>query len=185
MVTRKKTKTSYKKWTVICLVLVAAVVAGFVIYNSRHNKPVADTPNGVNLSPATPEEKAESNQLKEESNQPSPSETPTNPDTNTSNDKRSVKPVITGANQYDGAMHIGAFIPSLYESGGMCAFTLTQGDTTITKQTDGVQDATTTRCTNLVIPRSEFPTPGDWSVVVTYTSSTATGVSTAMTAKVE
>lgn len=86
--------------------------------------------------------------------------------------------IITDAAQYDDTIEVRSYIPDHYED-GTCTITFTQDSKVVTKQTPAYRDATTTICTNPLIKRSEFPSPGTWIVKITYESSGASGESKA------
>ncbi len=92
--------------------------------------------------------------------------------------KRTVPPIIVDAGQYDQTIEVRAFVPGTVENDGQCTFSFTKDGATVTKQTPGIPDASTTRCTNLQVPRSEFPSTGSWVLEVSYDSSKTQGSAT-------
>jgi hypothetical protein len=155
------------------LILLAIVGGGFALTRLHHASANTNTPGlkDVNLNPPTQQDKTAVDQHKEDLSNNS-STTPT-----VSNGKQVVTPVIADASQYGDAVEVRSYVASIIENGGTCQITFVHGNTTVTKQVNGLKDATTTRCTNLSVSRSEFSTAGNWSVTVTYNSTTATGSS--------
>ncbi len=134
----------------------------------------------VDLSPPTEEEKQATEQhkadlLKQEEarNQAPPA------------GGRTVTPIITNSGYYDNQVEVSSFVPGIYEDGGVCTATFTQGASKVVKQSKGLKDATTTRCTNFAIPRSDFPSSGNWTLVLSYASPAAHGASAAQTVEVK
>lgn len=177
------------KAIILMTVLVLAVAVGALLYfrQDRAAVNVAEQSGPkLDLSPATPEDQAESDRLKEQSAQPTPGtdKDPATPDgPEDSAGKRAVTPVLVDASQYEDTIEVRAYVPGITENGGTCTVTMTLGAQKVTKQVGGTADATTTRCQNLNLPRSTFPQAGTWDVAVAYASATAAG--TSATAKME
>lgn len=91
--------------------------------------------------------------------------------------KRTIIPLIINASQNGSEVFISATINGVYEDGGTCTATITQGEKVVTVSSKGFADATTTSCTPIRIDRSEFGSAGEWSVVVSYSSDAAEGQS--------
>ena len=76
-----------------------------------------------------------------------------------------------------GSVEVGAYVEGLVEDGGTCTLILTQGGTEVTASASGLADASTTSCgAGLSVPGAEL-TPGTWTAVVDYESSTSSGSS--------
>lgn len=183
----KKIKTLNKK-SIILLLLVAALLVlagGYAWYKKTHSTVKAPPGNpGVNFNPPTEADKQETEAHKQEIlKKQQNNETTTAP--KGSDGKLAVTPVISYAEQIESNIEVGAFVPGVNETGGVCKVTLTKGSETITKQTQGHYDATSTTCEGFVIARSEFHTAGTWQVVVNYSSATASGMSQARTVEVK
>lgn len=134
----------------------------------------------IDLNPPTEEEKRATEDHKDalvkqeqERNQSPPAE------------GRTVTPVITNSGFYDDQVEVGAFVSGVYEDTGTCTAVFTKAGAKVTKQTKGIKDATTTRCANFIVPRSEFPSAGSWAVTVSYASPTAQGTSETKTVEVQ
>lgn len=168
-----------RRFLVIGLILVVLVVGGVFLF-IRHSSRSADqttppdtgTTDKINYEPATPEEKQQAADRKDEivnqQNQPSPPPSTT----------ATVTPTIVDASQYDQAVEVRAFV-SVVESNATCTIVFKHGSATVTKQVPAIPDASTTRCTNLSVPRSEFSAAGTWDVTVNYASAKSAGSATA------
>lgn len=167
--TMKKLNLSPKTVTLIALSMIAVGTASVFAYRnfiSNDTKPLEED-SSIDFGPPDEEEKKAGDEQKrdiveEKSKQSEPSSTKT------------ANVVITDASQYGNQIEIRAFISNVYED-GTCTFTLTQGSNTFSKQTKGFKDATTTQCTPLSVPRSEFASPGTWSFTAKYSSASASG----------
>jgi predicted nucleic acid-binding Zn-ribbon protein len=161
------------------LIIAGLVLVGALLYKNKarsdtglNKDPVTEEP--VNLSPPTKEENRAADQQKEKSEeQQKQTDTPRS-------GLKQVTPIITNAGQYDDPQYgnrveVRSFVPGIYEEGRYCKVALTKGSSTIVKNVDAIKDATTTRCDVAAVPRSEFPSAGTWSVVVSYASPTAEG----------
>jgi hypothetical protein len=180
---RRKTSRINKKLVLLALAVLLAI-GGAIAYKQTKDQPANQTPEttpsgNANLSPPTPQEQQETNQHKQGlADQPPPATTPTG-------GPKKVTPVITGSQQEGAQYIIGAYVSGIYESGGVCTLTATQGSLTVTKQTDAEKDATTTRCNNFVFNRSDFPSSGTWTLTVKYTSGAASGTSQPATLEIK
>lgn len=122
----------------------------------------------INFDPPTEEEITETEQNKEalSENQPSTPEIV--------NGKKVVTPIITVANRTE----IKAYIPGIFEDGGMCMATATKGSDVKTASSTGFADFNKTSCAPI---KNLSVSDGGWSVTVRYISSTAEGTSDAHT----
>lgn len=146
----------------ISIASIIAVTAG----NDNQGKSVTTKPSspstGYNLSPATEQEKTETQQHKDSLNKP-PEQS-----TNASGQKKQVSVIITSAT----TDNINAYVSGVLEDGGTCTATLTKNNTTITKTASAFSNVSTTSCTPI---KPEFPTSGIWTVRVNYSSAFAEG----------
>lgn len=165
-----------KKLVLLLLILALStlVIGGFLFYENRNTaKNTGEAnPEGtevINLDPPTENDRRAVEQHKEElasqqqvsnANSPAPGQ------------KKQVYPVITSALKTE----IRAYVPSIVEDGGTCTATATQGSQTVIKTSEGFGDASTTQCAPIIISLGS----GTWSVIVTYSSSTAEGKSRAV-----
>jgi hypothetical protein len=177
---QKRSKISKRKWLIIGVAVVVIVSAGsWLVYAKFSKQPVYTYQGSINYGPQTEDEKKATQQFKE--NQQKESSQPTPPPAQTPEGKVLVTPVISYAGQYDNAIEVSAFVPSVFEDGGTCTLTLTQGTSTVTKISAGTKDATTTRCNLFSFPGSQLPNKGVWSAVVSYESNKSKGSSQATT----
>jgi hypothetical protein len=61
---------------------------------------------------------------------------------------------------------------------GTCTFTFTSGQVSFYKDTSTSPSASTSSCATLTLNNSDFPSPGTWQLVVSFTSGNITGSST-------
>lgn len=175
---------------IVLLVVVLLLSAASVYYfgfrrDDPANKPTDSTSQNsgeiLNLNPPTESEKMSDDDKK--SDQITQTE-------NGQASLKSAKPVITSAGQFDNvqygsAIEIRTLISGVYESGGKCTATLTNGTNSISKTVDAIQDVSTTICDVVTIPRDEFVTAGTWSLVVKYSSTKYSGESDITTLEVK
>lgn len=161
-------------------VIAVLILGGGFAYSKLAHKASTGTnaKNNIDLSPATPAEKQDSNEHKENTSQ---NNQPTPPPSSTS----SVTPVIVDASQYSDKIEVRSYVPGVFENGGTCTVTLTKGSLQVTKQAAATEDATTTRCANVSIDRSEFSEAGQWTATVSYSSTAYQGSSKPTTVEVQ
>ena len=171
----RKSKTEKRKKIIILLISVLAVFAVilFVWWKTHQTQPAAPSvaqsdSTKIDLSPATEEDKADSNSHKT-------TDTTTTP--TTAGQKLAVTPVIVDANQYDQQVEVRSYVTGVVESDGTCTFTFSKGSTSFQRQNTALADATTTKCPNITLDSTAFTAKGTWSVVVSYDSVKATGAS--------
>ncbi len=162
-----------KKVLIPVIVLVfAAVAGGLFMYKNRQSSTTPGTvtnPPGtekLDLSPATEDDQKQADERKEQlADQEEQNQTPPT--------NQKVTPVIISAS----ATSVRGFVPGIYESGGTCTATFTKDGKTVTKQSAATKGATTTDCTPISLTKADFPATGEWTVVLSYKSSTAEGSS--------
>jgi hypothetical protein len=161
---------------VIAAVLVAAAASWYFLRGDNASSQPPGPENGssdtINYDPPSEAEKKDSSDrkdeiIKEQNQTPPPGA-----------EKRVANPVIVDAGQYGGSIEVRAFAPGTVDSDGKCAYTFTLGTATVNKETAATADASTTRCANLQVARSEFPSAGTWRLTLTYDSSKAHGSTT-------
>ena len=174
-------KTAPKKRLPVKLIIIALLLllSGAAVYklqnkpsstNQISNNPAQAEEEKIDLSPATEEDRARVDQHKE--NLPAADEQKTN-----SSNQKSVTPIIVDAGHYDSSIEVRSYIPGTVESNGKCQILFTKDSSRVVKEVVSTPDATTTRCTNLKVARSEFASSGTWTVVVNYSSPTSNGSS--------
>lgn len=183
-----------KKHRKLLLITLVAVIAFVVVLevsgatNILRNEPaVPDTTqqdDGINYGPPTAEELEDTDRHKEDlANLPDDTPPP-------SDEQKKVIPLISSAAYFDdetgNRVEIRSFVPGIYEADGICKATLTHATSvTMTREVKAVQDATTTRCSVVKIPQSEFSAVGEWTVTITYTSVQFLGTSEPKLVRVE
>ncbi len=98
-----------------------------------------------------------------------------------------VTPTIVDASYYasDQVFELSAYVSGVFESTGVCKVTLTKGSVTVSRESVGFKNSSYTSCTPISIPLTSFPSAGEWSVVVNYTSPTAQGNSQPKTVRID
>lgn len=161
----------FTRKTTLVILLIALLAGGsaFVYTQTqdtdKQSEKQAQQDGEINLEPPTEEEERAGDEQKEEivEQQEHASQPP---------DKANL--VIADAGQYDNQIEIRAFVTNIIEA-GTCTFTFTKDGASIIKRTDAFEDASTTQCGALDVPRSEFATAGTWTVSVRYESPNASG----------
>ena len=92
----------------------------------------------------------------------------------------SLQITYSGTDEAGEGVAVGAYVAGLIEQGGTCTMTLTLDGDKASVTTDGLPDAQTTSCGQLVVPYSEL-SPGTWAVDVTYSSPAGKNVTPAQT----
>ncbi len=90
-----------------------------------------------------------------------------------SNGKIQVMPVVTNASQNE----VRGFIHGIVEEGGTCIASFKRGSFSFTRQSKGFGNVSVTNCEVISLTRSDFATPGEWTVTLSYTSPKAAGTS--------
>lgn len=160
---------------ILVSIVTTAVVAYFFFKNpdTRSNDKNTTPEETIHYSPATDSEKKAANNHKQEIVD---KETETS---NQANNGQVSSLVITDASQYNDAVEVRAYSPSIYEDGGTCTYTFTKNEHTITKTTAAHKDAKTTYCTTLSVPRSEFADSGVWNLEISLVSASGKGTANA------
>lgn len=154
------------------LVIIVIVASGTWYWNAQNNKQQpaqSDNTEKINLDPPTEEELKETEEHKKNLG-----DSANNPDLPTdANGKKIVTPVITTVT----ASQVNAFVPGVFEEGGTCTATLTKAGQTITASSTAFQNVSYTSCAPIALTAQA--SPGTWSAVITYSSSTSQGSSAA------
>lgn len=158
-----------KKVLVISLAVV--LVAGGVGFALSRNNSHKDTPrptNSVDYSGPTKEEAAAGNEQKKRNQQREAADKNTTPPS-------TAQIVVVDASQYSNIVEVRAYVANVYEEGGTCTVTFTQGSQKITKSAAAFKNVSTTQCATIDIDRSEFSTGGQWNYTVAYSSNNVSG----------
>lgn len=151
--------------------LVVILVGGVLGYAAFKDTPPAATTSSsgsqentsVNLGPPSEAEKRETEAYKR-----SLADEPTNTPPSSATGKNQVAPIITSGD----SSYLRAYINGIVEDGGTCSATFTKGSETVTRTAAGFVDVSKTVCvvsTNL--------SAGNWSVILSYSSSQSEGKS--------
>ncbi|MES2971804.1 MAG: hypothetical protein V4702_05780 [Patescibacteria group bacterium] len=165
----------------LMLVAFAAVllISAALLYTrkqSQNTAGTAETPQPtetINLEPATEEDKLRAEQNKQaivERERQLEEQPPTS-------GKKEVKPVITYAGQYGPRVEVGGYIPGIFEDGGTCTATFSQGSATFSKSVNAIKGASSVDCPVIEATTGEFSTKGTWTVILAYNSASAAGSS--------
>jgi cytoskeletal protein RodZ len=173
----KKLRTRFSKKTILIVLatLIAVAAIAYVINNHQNSKytspqTISNTSgkSQVNLSPPTPQEKADTEAHKQSLENP-PAAPPT-----TSGGKKQVTPVIT-SNNGSTSYKASAYVTGVFEEGGICTATATKGSATVTGNSIGIENSNYTTCPPISLNLS----PGTWALSVSYSSAKAEGKSEA------
>jgi len=169
-------KPSRSKTLIIVGILVVAIAsAGALWIKHSHNTPPA--PPGVKLASATKQEKQEANDnkdriLAQEKNGQTQNSQSSQASAASPAAKKQVSVIVTSAD----ASIVTAYASGVFEDGGTCTATFTQGGTVVTRNSAGFKNVSYSQCTPIT---PNLPNAGSWSVVVSYSSATAEGKSQA------
>ena len=166
----KKIKTSKSKVFIVATILVlVAVVLIFVLQMDKKNNVSNGTTEGsLNLGPPTEQDK----QAVEENKQRivEQNEQIKNTQQNQTNQRQSVKPVVTMAQQSGQAIEVSAYIPGIFEDGGECKAIFTKSGISFSKTSIGVKEGRNVYCPLISANASEFSQKGEWAVKLLYES---------------
>ncbi len=164
-----------KKKLLIALLAILLIGGSVYVYQALRaddtNSPQDDS--GINFGPPTEEEQRAGDEQKDRIVEEQENENST---TQNSDQKQSANVIIVDADQYDDVVEVRAFI-SDHVQDGTCFYRFTRNNQLVEKSLPAHADASTTICPNLEVDRTEFPTAGDWQLVVTYESDNAKGSS--------
>jgi len=157
------------------LVIVILAVGSLVYYHHNHSVKtdlVVDSKGStVNMTPPNASDKQDVDQNKAALGSGSNNQSGTSTD-----GKRSVSVVISYADLSGDDVQVNSYVSGIFEDGGTCTLTLTNGSKTVTKTGQGAGDASHTDCAPFSIPQSELGS-GSWKAVVSYSSNDADGAS--------
>jgi len=154
-------KRSFKTPLIVAALLLLLIAAG--IYLVRKNDANSTTNQGntqeqIKLEPATEEEKKESESTKLDKTEPTPpSPNPTPVASQAS---------ITSAAQSPDSKEVVVQTRIVGEGWSDCTVTFQQGAATVTKTAGVLYQREFSTCKGFAVPASEFPTAGQWSVLL-------------------
>jgi hypothetical protein len=179
-----KSKFYKNRKFIICAAVLAALVIGAVVYaqtrtdNSTNVNPPASPVSTTNQTQTSEQQKAENDARKDaivQQQQALQNAAPSSPGT-----KKQVSVIISNAS----SSRISAYVSGVFEDGGTCTATFTQGSQKFTRTSAGFENATTTNCTPINLSSSDFPSKGTWNLSVSYSSANAQGTSETKTVEV-
>jgi hypothetical protein len=176
---KNKNAKEKKSKRIAALVLVALLVIGSGTYLvlKNHSKNTKNTPitaqseGKVNLSPPTQSDINDVNRHKEEIVQQD--EAIKN---NTQTGKIKTVPLIITSSDAETRNRVTAYVTGVFEDGGTCNATATNGPQSISATSTGFENVSYTQCAPL--EWSQTLSSGNWSISVSYKSSTAEGTQT-------
>ena len=153
-----------KYFLLVLLLLVVGVIVYVYVFDkeSDSNNTNVEEISEVNFSPPTEEELEAGDEIKD---------TIVNNDGN-NNPINEANVVIVDASQYDDEIEVRAFVSNIIEE-GTCEFVFSNASDSFVKSTTAKPDASTTPCVSLIVPRSEFKTPGEWNITVNYSGASS------------
>ncbi|MGI9027262.1 MAG: hypothetical protein ACR2FM_00225 [Candidatus Saccharimonadales bacterium] len=178
MLKNKKTKKVIILVAVVALILVLG--AYYFLSNQNNSEKTAEDSDqsqqqpDINFDPPTPEDvqRTEANKekiIQDKQNSTGGQAPPSG--------KKSVKPTITYAGQYGDKVEAGAYVSGVFEEFGVCKAIFQKGSEIMNVQVEAVRGANSMDCPVMSVPVNELRQKGSWSVTVSYSSSTADGVS--------
>lgn len=159
---------------VIAALFIAAATTSALWYASRSTTP-ENTESPVTADQTRTETDEAQSQTAKENNDSKTTDTSTTA-TNDSG-KTVVAVAISSAGVIDNQLEIRSFIPSVIEGNGTCTATLSKGVSRLAYSSSSFIDSTSSICTPLYIPVSDFPEAGEWNLVLTYSSPSSVGTS--------
>lgn len=178
---RTKNNSSNKTTWIAILSVVAVLIIGasaYAVYlgsNSTKDVPV----DGVNLE-RSDAEKAASEELEKNPEQKlenRQSDTPSAPEKSPETGRLAVNVLLSTAGIYNGTVSAGGMITDYQEEGGVCTYTFTNGNTTVTKTSTTLMNPTSMSCKTVSFTSDELTSSGVWKVKISYSSPTAGGTS--------
>ena len=186
MAKRKSKKLSRrflsKKLLLIGAALLLVVAAGATYHFTRSSNPSPSTTQNkpkiapyVNLNPATDQQKQQSQNAKDAIVAQQDQQAQKAADT--SGAKSAVTPVITHAD----SSVVNGYISGVFEDGGTCTATFTENGDTKSFTSAGFENVSVTNCPPIHLSGLSS---GSWTLVLSYSSSTASGSSASQTVSV-
>lgn len=158
-------------FVVALITLLLLLITIFLIYSNKFandkkntNTDLTDTTASINYSPPNEEEVNAGNNQKEQL--PPADQEPEKP--------YNANVVIVDVNQNKQDIEVRAFVSNVVKN-GTCKIVFEKNDLKFSKIVNAFADASTTPCMSLIVPREEFPEPGEWKVTVIYESSELVG----------
>jgi hypothetical protein len=160
-----------KKKIIIGLVVIVAVGGAAAAWAlTRNDNPKPLKVGEVNYGPPTKAEKKETEEHKQQLE-------------NNQNQSTDAKPKIGVVITYLSKTEARGYATGVFEDGGTCTLTLTKGSAKVTGISTGIMDVNKTTCGPISIDQSQL-TSGNWTAILSYSSSTGSGSSESQTLSV-
>ncbi|CAN5402529.1 hypothetical protein BH10PAT3_BH10PAT3_4000 [soil metagenome] len=175
---KKRTTKSRNKRLFIIAPLILVIIIGLVLLIARKSDKVNESagakqtdtttePNNINLNPPTEADAEEAQAHKDDLAK----QQITTPVPSTS--KKKVTPVVSGADKNS----VSAYVLGIFEDGGTCTTSITQGSQTFTRSSSGFENSSYTQCMPIDISSGMIDGTKKWTLTVSYTSALAEGTS--------
>lgn len=152
---------------ILAIILLVSIAFAYKVINRV--EPTQEQPGikqEINYDPPTEEEKQAGDEVKQRIVEQEKQQ-------NTSNNQTGLKqvtPVISSAS----TTQVSAYISGVFEDGGVCTANFTQNETKVSRTSEGFTNVSYTQCAPIT---PDLPSGGNWTVTVSYKSSTAQGTS--------
>lgn len=185
----KKIQTKTRKilvFTTMSLIVVCASI-GTMLYFNRKVEPPTTGGNGVNLNPPTAQDKKETAEFKkalEDTHSTSGQTNPTSTPTSNTDATANLGVTLSYINPSAQTVQAGGYVTGVLEENGTCTLTLTKGSLRVTGTSTGFIDVNKTTCPQISIERSQLSQNGQWTAVLSYKSTKASGASAPQTVNI-
>lgn len=174
---KSNNKNSLVKSMICVLILLFVGGVAFYVYKKVNH----DNNSSINYSPPTQTEIDSSQDSKkrateDEATKNAQSGSKTGSDIKLTDSPRKVGVGISYANIVNDKLEIRAFADGVIEGNGTCTAKVEKGDESLSANSKAFIDVSSSICEPIYIDKSKL-TPGTWTVVVTYDSPDATGLS--------
>lgn len=167
-------------------VLILALISGGYAYRENHKKQVISTTvvgeKKLNLNSPTKQEQASGDAIKpnivqqEEARNNTPANTPTV--------RSHVVPTITYADQSGNQIEVGGYVNGVFENNGTCTLTIQRAGISKTVSVAATKNVNSVDCPVMSLSTVILP-KGSWQAVISYTSNTSEGQSSARSVEVK
>ncbi len=174
-------KSKTKRRFIIPIVLIALALLALAAYLYMANRPTSNRSNNstketVNYDPPTKDDASSVDANKQRIEEQ---------EANQNNNSSSVvRPTITYAGQYDQSFEVGGYV-DVFEEGGTCTATFTQGNVKLTKSVTAIRGANSVDCPVMSLSSASFNPKGQYTVTLSYKSDNYTGTSSTKTIEVK
>ncbi|MCW2576467.1 MAG: uncharacterized protein JWR28_3133 [Modestobacter sp.] len=168
----------------VVLLLAVAVVAGLLMTRDPDATESAADSAAPSSEPLSALPEAASTQPGSQVLEPGPEQTvATDPAPVTTGGDVDVVVTYAGWDAETDVVEVSGFVSGVVEDGGTCRLTAEGDGPTVSAESTGIADASTTSCGSVVLPGGGLGA-GTWQVVLSYESATSTGSSSPTTVEV-